>query len=229
MLNNILRALSPSDRALIERHLHERPLSAGLVLAEPGDELETVYFLERGVVSYSVELKDGLSILTHLVGFDGMVGAEQARDHKTSTNKIVVQISGTAFTTSRGALRDVLDRRPSVRQLFAAYEQFVIAKIQQTAACNATHTVKQRSARWLLRMRDLTGDDLPITQETLANMMAVRRTSVTGVMLEMGEAIDRHRGKVRVTGPKRLEAVSCECHAAVRKSYQDLLCAHWPP
>ena len=228
--NRLLQMLSASDRAVLERHLKTVPLTQGDVLAEPGDEIRNVYFPHSGIISFMVSLDDGALVQTFMVGCDGVVGAAQALDSKTSVNKILVQVSGTAAVIDRAPLREIVERNAEIRSVLAAHEQFLIADIQQTAACNARHSVEARMARWIMRMRDLAGDDLPLTQDYLASMIGVRRSSVSETATRMQEqgAIDYSRGRLHINDARVLERISCECHQAVRDNYESLFGASWP-
>jgi CRP-like cAMP-binding protein len=110
---------------------------------------------------------------------------------------------------------------PSLRGMLAKHEQFFTAQVQQSVGCNAIHLVAPRMCRWLLRMHDLTGAELPLTQEFLAQMMGVRRTSVSLIAGELQEAglIAYRRGHVRIVNVEKLKAMTCECYEAVNAQY----------
>lgn len=222
--NQLLQMLPASDRAELDRHLTSVQLTQGQVLAEPGDEIRNVYFPHSGIVSFMVALNDGALVQTLMVGRDGIIGASQALDDKKSINKIIVQIPGAASMLDRSPLRDLAAQHPAIRNLLATHEQFLVADIQQTAACNARHSVEARMARWILRMRDLAGDEFSLTQEHLAAMIGVRRAGVTDVAGHMQDkgAISYARGHLRVTDVEALRRYSCECHQAVKDNYRDL-------
>lgn len=229
-LNRLLEMLPESDSAALGAHMKTCELTQGTVLAEPGDEIRSVYFPHSGIVSFMVGLDDGAMVQTLMVGRDGVIGAAQALDTKTSINKILVQVAGTASVIDRDPLRQIVESHAGIRNLLAAHEQFLVADIQQTAACNARHSVESRMARWIMRMRDLAGDDLPLTQDYLASMIGVRRSSVTDVAAAMQEAgaIRYVRGRLHIAKPEALEALSCECGQAVRENYRSLLGSPWP-
>jgi len=230
MRNNILATLKPRDRELFEPHLREIELPDRYDIARLGDDIENVYFPHSGIVSFLVHLDDGGFLQTQMVGRDGVVGAAQALDDKRSINKIVVQIAGRASVIGRDVLRRIVAECPEVRHTFNAHVQFAMADLQRTAACNAVHTVEQRCARWLMRMRDLIGDEIEITQNELADMLAVRRTSVTETVqvLKRTGAIVSSRGEVCITDSKALQRSACECHNAVRRNYRELFGYAWP-
>jgi CRP-like cAMP-binding protein len=119
-------------------------------------------------------------------------------------------------------IREAADEIPIFRSLLVKYEQFFLAQVQQTAACNAIHTVQARTCKWLLRMHELTGDDLPLTQEFLALMMGVRRTSVTSVAMELQKAgmIEYSRGRIHIKDIELIRQRTCECDADVRSNYR---------
>jgi CRP-like cAMP-binding protein len=228
--NQLLQLLSQADLAALNEHFATVELRSGKILAEPGDDIRTVYFPHSGIVSFVVELTDGSLVQTGMVGRDGVIGAAQAVDDKKSINRIVVQVPGTASVIDRTPLRRLMDSGSCVRKLFASHEQFFVADIQQTAACNACHSAEARMARWLLRMRDLVGDDLPITHDYLAAMIGVRRPTVSpiaGAMQEVG-AISYGRGRVHIRNVETLKKYSCECHRVVRENYLSLMGVPWP-
>lgn len=229
-LNRLLEMLTDSDRAALGARMKTIELRQGEVLAEPGDEIRSVYFPHAGIVSFMVGLDDGAMVQTFMVGRDGVIGAAQALDTRTSINKILVHVSGSASVIDRDPLRQIVESHAGIRNLLAAHEQFLVADIQQTAACNARHTVEARMARWIMRMRDLAGDDLPLTQDHLASMIGVRRSSVTDIAAAMQHAgaISYVRGRLHIADPMALEALSCECGQAVRENYQSLLGSPWP-
>lgn len=223
--NRLLAMLPDHDRLALSVHLRLIDLKNGAVLAEPSSEIRNVYFPHSGIVSFMVGLEDGALVQTLMVGRDGVVGAAQALDTQTSVNKILVQVSGIASVIDRDPLREIVESRPKVRGLLAAHEQFLVADIQQTAACNARHSVESRMAKWIMRMRDLVGDDLPLTQDNLASMIGVRRSSVAEIAASMqaAGAISYARGRMHVVDRHALLSLCCECHAAVRRNYSNLL------
>jgi CRP-like cAMP-binding protein len=122
-----------------------------------------------------------------MIGKDGAFGCSQA-DDKVSLNHVVSQVAATVSVISSDLLRQAADELPAFLSFLVKYERFFLAHVQQPAACNALHSVQERSCKWLLRMQQLAGDDLPLTQEFLAQMMGVRRTTVTEVALELQNA-----------------------------------------
>ncbi len=224
--NRLLASLPADIFSEISPHLKIVELKFGDVLAEPGSPIRQVYFPYSGVISLVVELDIGTMIETAMVGRDGVLNAAAALDGKVSLNKGIVQIAGSAGTMEVNRLRRLANELESFRSRLIRHEQVLFAQSQQSAACNATHSVEARMCRWLLYMRDLAGnDDLMLTQDFLAQMLGVRRPSVSLVAntLQKAGLIKYSRGRMRLLDVKGLQKGSCECYAAVKAHYQRLL------
>jgi len=219
--NFLLNRLEPDLLAQIRPHLSLLELQHNDVLAETHQRIEKVYFPHSGIISCVVELVGGGAIETGLIGNDGEFGASQALDDKVSLNHVVMQVGGAASVISSNHVREFADELPAFRGLLVKYEQFFLAQVQQTAACNAAHTLQARTCKWLLRMHDLVGVDLPLTQEFLAQMMGVRRTSVTDVAGDLQRAgmITYSRGRIHIVDLELIRQWACECDEDVRSHY----------
>ena len=220
--NFLLNRLDPDVLERLSSALVVVPLTQGEVLAESHARIEKVYFPHTGVISCVVETIGGGAIETCMIGNDGVFGASQALDGKVSLNHVVMQVSGEVSVISSDLLREAADAIPSLRGLLVKYDQFFLAQVQQTAACNALHTVQARTCKWLLRMHDLAGPDLFLTQDFLAQMMGVRRTSVTEVAGELQKAgmISYSRGRIRLLDLDMISQRACECESDVRSHYR---------
>jgi CRP-like cAMP-binding protein len=209
--------LDAGGRSRLGPHIRAAPLEQGQVVAEPLERIDQVYFPYSGVISFLVPLTDGRLVQTGVVGRDGAVGALQALDGKVSPNKIVVQVPGQAAVVQAERLAEIVQDFPVLRSLILSYEQIFLSEVQQSAACNAVHTVQQRVSRWILRMNDLVGVNLAVTQDLLAEMIAVRRTSVTAaaVSLQAAEIIRCKRGHIQILDIERLRQSSCECYQSL--------------
>ena len=198
--NFLLNRLNADILGHISPDLTVVQLAQGEVLADTHARIEKVYFPHSGIISCVVETIGGGAIETGMIGKDGVFGATQALDDKVSLNHVVIQVPGVASVISSDRFRKAADAHPALRGLLVKYEQLFLAQVQQTAACNALHTVQARTCKWLLRMHELVGTDLPLTQEFLAQMMGVRRTSVTGVAGELHKAgmITYSRGRIHI-------------------------------
>jgi CRP-like cAMP-binding protein len=183
-----------------------------------------VYFPDAGILSCVVELEDGGAIESGMIGNDGVFGAAQALDDQLSLHKVVVQIPGAATVVDAEHLKSVMQSSPELLALLMKYERFFLGQVQQTTACNAVHSVEQRMCKWLVRMYDLVGSELPLTQEFLAQMMGVRRTSVTEIATQLQKEglIWYRRGKINILSMDLVEQRACECQRAVRKLYGEI-------
>ena len=232
--NGLLASLSAADFDLVQPHLISVKLDHEAVLYETGESIKRVYFPHIGVISLVVDLASGETIETGMVGRDSLAGGSSALDGKVALNKAIVQIAGEASALDLSFLRSIADKSIAFRTTLMRHEQLILVQAQQSAACNASHTLEARLARWLLRCRDLmAGDNLDLTQEFLSQMLGVRRTSVTLVASTLQQAglIRYRRGHIHIVDPERLRDAACECYETV-KSHSDRLlngpapCAH---
>ena len=222
--NQILSRVSLVDFEDLRPHLRLVELEHGMVLAQSRQRLHQVYFPHSGIISCVVELENGSAIESGMIGNDGVFGASQALDGKLSLNKVMVQVPGQGTVVDADHLKAVALSSPNFLKLLITHESFFLGQVQQTTACNAMHSVEQRMCKWLVRMFDLAGSELPLTQEFLAQMMGVRRTSVTGVasQLQKEGLISYRRGKVSILNMELVQKRACECHHAVRDHYTEL-------
>jgi CRP-like cAMP-binding protein len=212
--------------AALQPHLKVVNLTFGEVISKPEQSVSRVYFPHLGVISLVVEMEVGDMIETAMVGRDGVVNATSALDGQISLNKGIVQAGGVASAISPNALRAVADRFGPFRSILIRHEQVLLAQAQQSAGCNATHSVEARMCRWLLRIRDLTqSDDMTLTQEFLAQMLGVGRTSVSPVASTLQRAgwIKYSRGSIQITDVGGLKSGSCECYDRVFSHYARLI------
>ena len=226
MKNLLLGLLSPSDLNLLTLHWQSEHFEQQHVLFEAEEQIDHVYFPTSAVVSLVITLSTGEIIEAAMVGMDGVVGASAALDGKISLSRGIVQLGGEIIVCDIDALKSAALQSPKLLSLLIRHEQTVYAQAQQSAACFATHHVEARLCRWLLRARDLSeSDNLPFTQEYLAEMLGVRRTSVTAVAHALQEAglIKYARGKIQVVNAEGLKASTCECYETVRSQYQRLI------
>jgi CRP-like cAMP-binding protein len=226
--NQLLASLPAKALAAVQARLKLVELTHGAVLAEAGSPTKRVYFPHSGVISLVVELSVGEMIETAMVGRDGVFNAASALDGKVSLNKGIVQLAGAASVMEVEQLRNLADEFKPFRERLIRHEQVLFAQSQQSAACNASHSVENRMCRWLLRMRDLAdNDDLVLTQEFLAQMLGVRRPSVSIVAntLQKAGLVKYRRGHIRLLDVKGLREGSCECYGTVKAHYERLLSA----
>jgi CRP-like cAMP-binding protein len=223
--NELLASLLASGaQSRLQPHVRTSHLQQGQVLAESLEPMAQVYFPYSGVISFLVPLKGGHLVQTGVVGRDGAVGALQALEGKVSPSRVIVQVPGRAAVVQAERLAEVVRDYPALRSLILSHEQFFLAEVQQSAACNAVHTVRQRVCRWILRMNDLVGMNVAVTQDLLAGMIGVRRTTVSlaAASLKAEGIIKYRRGHIQIVDVERLKQSYCECYHSLR-DYQHVL------
>jgi CRP-like cAMP-binding protein len=223
--NLILNALPQNIFAALQSHLKAVELVFGTVVAEPEKPINHVYFPHLGVISLVVEMEDGDMIETAMVGRDGVVNGTAALDGKVSLHLGVVQVAGSASTVDPDVLRAMAVEFEPLHSLLIRHEQVLFAQAQQSAGCNASHSVEARLARWLLRMRDLAqSDSFYLTQDFLAHMLGVRRPSVSLVAAAFQRAgfLVYRRGHMKILDVEGLHSSSCECYEKVKAHYARL-------
>ena len=224
--NGFLSALSASDFELIRPHLRTADLTQDMALVEIDETLKRAYLPHKGVISLVVKLARGEHVQIAMVGRDSIFGAFSALGDAVALNSALVLVPGVASTIELDQHRLAADRSASLRALLARHGLAVYAQIQQTAGCNASHTVESRLARCLLHTRDLSGSDkIVLTQESMAQMIGARRNSVSLVAhtLQQANFIHYSRGHIEITNLEGLIKTSCECYATVKAQYDRLL------
>jgi CRP-like cAMP-binding protein len=219
--NRILSRATPADLSDLQPHLRMVEIEHGQVLAWSRQPIDKVYFPHSGVLSCVVELEDGGAIESGMIGNDGVFGAALALDSTVSLHKVTVQVPGQASVVDADHLKAVAQSSPEFLSLLTKYEQFFLGQVQQTSACNALHSVEQRMCKWLVRMHDLAGNELPLTQEFLAQMIGVGRPHVSSLATKLQEEgmISYRRGKMKILSMDLVQRRACECHQTVRDMY----------
>jgi CRP-like cAMP-binding protein len=199
-LDNKLLASLPRDQLeLLAPHLSTVVLAQGVVLLEAGEEFDQVYFPHSGMLSLLVV----------------MVGAMAGLGLYKSSVRVTVQLPMAATKIAASQFRKAVDNSHAVRDLCIRYNEVLLVQARVTAACNALHPVDARFCRWLLQSADrVESSTVPLTQEFLAEMLGVRRTSVTEVASNIQRlgAIAYSRGVIQIVDRPALERLACECY-----------------
>ena len=224
--NGFLSALSADDFELIRPHLRTVELPQESVLVEVGEPLKRAFLPHKGVISLVVKLAKGEHVQIAMIGRDSVFGSFSALGDPTALNSAVVMVPGIASTLDVDRLRAAADQSPTFRAALVRHGLAVYAQIQQTAGCNASHTVEARLARCLLHTHDLSGGaKLVLTQESMAQMIGARRNSVSLVAstLQHANFIHYSRGHIEITDIEGLRKTACECYASVKTQCERLL------
>ena len=221
--NSFLAALRPEDLSLLTPHLRSVSLERGVILQEAGDEIEHVYFPHSGMVSLVAVMQSGATVETVTVGRCGVVGAAAGLGSRHSFGRAVVQLPGAAARIPVAQFRAATRESDAIHDLVVRCNDLLVSQIQQSVACNALHGLEARLCRWLLQTHDcVDGDSIPLTQEFLAQMLGVRRTTVTiaARLLQSTGLIRYRRGLIQVVNRAALEKAACECHATVQQNIE---------
>jgi CRP-like cAMP-binding protein len=224
--NRILAALPAGDYKRLSPDLEPVPLRQGSTMSESGDHVNYLHFPVSGIVTLIYDLEDGSSSEVALVGNEGMVGISIFMGGESMPSSTVVQSSGDSFRLSRKVMKREFALGGQLQHLALLYTQALICQTSQTAVCNQHHTLEQQFCRWLLMSLDRMHDNrLVVTQELIANLLGVRRESVSlaTTKLEEDGLIACGRGRITLVDRKKLEARACECYAVVNHEYDRLL------
>lgn len=218
--NHLLAALPASAKKRIFPKLKLVELNLGEVIHESGQTIEFVYLPTNSIISMLYVMTSGASAEISVVGNEGIAGIAVFMGGESTPTRTVVQSKGFAYRMPASELRHEFDNHGDVRVLLLRYTQALITQMSQTAVCNRHHTIDQQLCRWLLLSLDRLSDNrLTMTQELIANMLGVRREGVTeaaGKLQKLG-VIEYHRGQITVNDRPKLEELSCECYAVVKR------------
>jgi CRP-like cAMP-binding protein len=224
--NAFLSDLPAAEYALLHPYLIRTQLRVGQYLHCIGDLVDDVVFPDSGLVAISMPLRDKPGAAAALIGRDGIVGALAAFADMPAASDAVVHMDGDALRLPVHAFRQWLEQNPALSARFALHTQALCAQSQLNAVCHAVHPVEARVCRWLLAiLARCGGDKVPLIQETLAQMLGVRRTTVTliGGRLEAAGVISCRRGYIRIIDQRQLEQRSCECDSILNGYLSKLL------
>ena len=224
--NRLLAALPAADFDLLAPHLRKVSLERDAVLVRSGDRIEQIYFPLSGTIAFLIDLPNGQTVATAVIGNEGAVGILTALGPSRSPITAVVRVAGTSLQISPTRFQAALSRSGATRHAVQIYTRALLAQFQHVAACNALHSVEARLARWLPHIHDrVDGDFLSLTQEALSELLGVRRPTVTHVVrkLRTSRAIrSNRRGLIEIDRP-RLEAATCECYEVMRRRIDSIV------
>jgi CRP-like cAMP-binding protein len=224
--NSLLEKLPADDYALIAPHLLQIELERGRLLYDPGDVIDQVYFPYDGVISLMTLMENGAAIESTTIGPEGALGLMAAVSPRQSLSRAIVQTPLKAGRISAERLHEAWAKSPCIRHLVDRHTEALYGHAIQSVACNALHSVEARFCRWLLTCHDrISSNTIALTQEFLADMLGVQRTTVTAVARSLQEkgVIRYRRGVVDIIDRSALETLACECYDVIRRTYDRLL------
>jgi hypothetical protein len=230
--NNLLRKLTDSDYALLAPRLEETDIPAGELLYNPGDNVATVHFpCEASLASFLIANEDGRDVETILIGREGAVGGIVSQGHLPAYSRITVKFGGPFVRLRVAALEAAKLQSPSLRNIFARYADCVLAQVFQSIACNAIHTIEQRTAKWIVSAMERTDTSLvPLTHEQLATMLGVGRSYASRVIktFKAENILHTRRGALQVNDYDALKARACLCNESVKAHFEEVLRGVYP-
>jgi len=227
--NWLLKQVEPAVRARFEPSIRRVELARGEVLQRPGEPVGKVYFPEGALIGLISAMPAGDAVQTAMIGWDGALGAFEACGTRQSAFLAEVQVDGSAWVMADEEYRRLYAACERLRTAVHKYVEILLTEARQFVACNALHSVEARLCRSVLealeRSRD--GRVLPVTQETLAEMLGVQRTTVTAAIsqLQGAGALRSSRGMLEVVDRGALERIACCCRETVRMARSDVYAA----
>jgi CRP-like cAMP-binding protein len=212
--NDLLQALPPTAYAILRQHLTPREFASGRVLWNVGDRPAQLYFPQSGLISMRVRTTEGYGVETGSVGREGVAGIESAFGADSAVTFGVAQIGGIYTTIDSDIFFQAVQRNRAIAELAGLAQQWILWQAQQMAACNAAHSAEARLSRWLLLVSDRTENaTIPATQESIADALGLRRTTITLLThsLEVAGAISNTRGKIKIRNRALLQNGACSC------------------
>lgn len=230
--NNLLRVLRDGDYALLAPYLRREQVSANALLYNPGDNVDIVHFpCGPSLVAYLVSNEDGNDVEAILVGREGAIGGVVSFGGLPAYCRIVVKFGGGFMRLPVSNLEEAKNKSPTLRYLFGRYADCLLTQVFQSTACNAIHSIEQRTAKWILSAMDRSGTDLvPLTHEQLASMLGVGR-SYTSRVIQTFKAegiLETRRGSIMVRNRGALMSRSCLCNESVKSHFDSVLKGVYP-
>ena len=217
--NILLSQLEPTLATRFAKHLQTAQLRRGAVLQDVGREVQWVYFPEDALICIASENLSGESVTGGMLGWNGVCGAFEACGSRTSFMRAFVPIGGTAYRIQADHYRELFDHSVALRAAMHRHIEAMLVETRQLVACTALHSVESRMCRALLDARERShgGNALTLTQETLAQILGVQRTTiaVTASSLQKNRLIKTGRGTVELLDLKKLESTACNCRSTI--------------
>ncbi|MBW8752851.1 MAG: Crp/Fnr family transcriptional regulator [Sphingomonadales bacterium] len=230
--SNLLAALRPKDRALLEPLMTECDLSAGETIYEPGEVVRHAYFPRGAALAvFLVLMENGDVVETTMVGREGAIGGIVSQGSVPCYARSCVMHEGGFYRIATADLERVKEQSPQIRHLFARYADCMMAQVFQAVACNASHTIEQRAAKWLCAALERTGkDEISMTQEQLAAMMGIGRSYASRVVqrFKADKIIQTRRGGLKVLDSQKLYERACSCNELVKRHFNTVLKGVYP-
>ncbi|MEA5508169.1 Crp/Fnr family transcriptional regulator [Crocosphaera sp. UHCC 0190] len=224
--NQLIDALPLEESKRLAPYFKLVYLQSSTILHEPGEFIDFAYFPIGAMISLVSIMDNGATTEMGLIGNEGFIGLPIVLGGEHSISRAIVQMEGDALKIKGSILKQEFQRGLNLQKLLLIYTQARLTQVAQTSACNRQHSIRQRLSRWLLSVYDgVLKDELPLTQEFMANMLGTRRAGVTNAANELQKAglISYSRGKVHILDREGLEENACECYRVIQNEFIRLL------
>jgi CRP-like cAMP-binding protein len=230
--NNLLRALRSKDLDALKPSLERAYFERGTVIYKPGDDVNSAYFpCGASLASFMISLEDGKSAETALIGREGAIGGIVSQGCLPAYAQSTVLFPGEFLRIETVALEEAKGRSLALRHLFARYADCLLAQIFQSVACNAAHSIEQRTAKWLVAALERTGSrNIRVTQDQLASVLGVGRSYISRIVqaFKAQGILKTQRGALAVDDVPALARLACGCNGAVRAHFEEVLKGVYP-
>jgi hypothetical protein len=231
--NNLLRRLNRADFALIEPYLSAAKCAPNDLFYSPGQAVETVHFpCGPSLASYVVPNEDGRDVETILIGREGAIGGIVSQGYLPAYTRITVKFGGPFVRLPIARLEAAKTKSATLRNIFARYADCMLAQMFQSTACNAIHSIEQRTAKWIISAMERTNGDgvVPQTHEQLATLLGVGRSYASRVIqtFKAEQILETRRGSILVRNREALQRRSCLCNEAVKHHFEEVLSGVYP-
>jgi len=219
--NKVLTNIQPQAEEFFAAHGELRPMHYGDVIFEHNAPVTHMVFPHEGVVSIVEEMETGKTVEKASIGVEGFLGFAVLMGGGNAIGRSVVQVPGSATWVAVADVDTALERFSCVREIMLRYAKSLIVQLMETVACNSLHSADQRVSRWLLHAHDrMTGDTFELKQDSLAQVLGLRRATVSMVCSELLDAgaISYQRGKLTITDRAALHGRSCDCYDRIRRA-----------
>jgi CRP-like cAMP-binding protein len=223
--NHFLDGLNSRDLEALGPHLRKVVLARSQSLAKAWSPVARSILPVNAIISVILEMRDGRQVETRTIGCESGFGLLHVLGSSMSFETVSTQVGGEAYVIDQREFAAWARESPTMMESIVRHGQATIVQSTQAVACNAVHDVRQRLSRWLLMTQDRVGrDELPLTQQHLAVMLAVQRTTVTAAASELQKegAIAYRRGRIMVLDRKILSKRSCECYDTIERGVKKL-------
>jgi CRP-like cAMP-binding protein len=224
--NRLLATFPPELRQTVRDQVEIIRLETGDTVLSKGDAVQSSVFpFGTTMISMIIDLADDRSVEVASIGKEGAVGGIVSCGHAPAFARAEATVPGFAARVPMKVIEDAKAGSGHLRNLFCRYSDFLLAQIMQSVACNSFHPIEKRAARWLLTAQDRAGAHLVLTQEALAGLLGVQRTTINAVARQLADEglITTRRGTISVQDRAGLERAACECHDRVEGFFAEMI------